>query len=62
MLQKLQFPDSGLDLPVLLETIEQSFIREALKRCGGNQVHAAQLLGLSRDKLRYRLAEKGARR
>ncbi|GHO89066.1 sigma-54 interaction domain-containing protein [Dictyobacter formicarum] len=62
LLQKLQFPEGGLDLPALLNTIEQSFIQEALKRCGGNQVHAAQLLGISRDKLRYRLAERGAKR
>lgn len=60
ILQKLQFPDNGINLPALLGTIEQSFIQEALKRSGGNQVHAAQLLGLSRDKLRYRLADKGS--
>lgn len=62
LLQKLQFPEDGLDLPALLNTIEQSFVHEALKRCGGNQVHAARLLGITRDKLRYRLIEKGAKR
>ncbi|GCE03807.1 sigma-54 interaction domain-containing protein [Dictyobacter aurantiacus] len=61
LLSKLQFPENGLDLPALLSTIERSFIQEALKRCGGNQVHAAQLLSLSRDQLRYRLLEKAVR-
>ncbi|GCE25463.1 hypothetical protein KDA_09470 [Dictyobacter alpinus] len=60
ILQKLQFPDNGINLPALLGTIEQTFIQEALKRSGGNQVHAAQLLGLSRDKLRYRLVDKAS--
>jgi DNA-binding protein Fis len=32
-----------------------SFVRQAIQRSGGNQTRAAELLGISRDQLRYRL-------
>ena len=34
---------------------EQRAIEQALDRARGNQVHAARLLGISGDKLRYKL-------
>ena len=34
-------------------------IREALKRANGNKSQAARLLGLTRNALRYRLAQMG---
>jgi DNA-binding NtrC family response regulator len=34
-------------------------IREALKRADGNKSQAARLLGLTRNALRYRLAQMG---
>jgi two-component system response regulator AtoC len=46
-----QFPDEGIDL----EQVELSLVRQALERSGGNQTRAAELLGVSRDQLRYRL-------
>lgn len=61
LLQKLSLPAEGIDLPAFLNSIEHAFIQEALKRSGHNQVHAASMLGISRDKLRYRLAEKSRR-
>ncbi len=32
-----------------------SFVRQAIARSEGNQTRAAELLGVSRDQLRYRL-------
>ncbi|MCX6592805.1 MAG: sigma-54 dependent transcriptional regulator [Acidobacteria bacterium] len=42
-----------------LDQYEQSIIREALKRANGNKSHAARLLGLTRNALRYRLTQMG---
>jgi len=42
-----------------LEEHEQQLIREALKRAAGNKSHAARLLGLTRNALRYRLSQMG---
>lgn len=44
------------DIPTLTE-IERSAIRAALSHTGGNVSRAAQILGVSRDKLRYRMAK-----
>ncbi|HEV8483680.1 MAG TPA: sigma-54 dependent transcriptional regulator [Blastocatellia bacterium] len=49
---------SGVVLPpegIVLDDVEMSLVSQALERSGGNQTHAAQLLGISRDQLRYRL-------
>ena len=40
---------------VALEEVENSLVRQAVERSGGNQTRAAELLGISRDQLRYRL-------
>jgi transcriptional regulator with GAF, ATPase, and Fis domain len=42
-----------------LDEYEQQIIREALKRANGNKSQAARLLGLTRNALRYRLAQMG---
>lgn len=42
-----------------LEEHEQKLIREALRRANGNKSQAARLLGLTRNALRYRLAQMG---
>jgi DNA-binding NtrC family response regulator len=49
----LQFrlPSEG----IVLDDVEMSFVRQALDRSNGNQTRAAELLGISRDQLRYRL-------
>ena len=46
-----QLPPEGLSL----EELETSLVRHAIDRSGGNQTKAAELLGISRDQLRYRL-------
>jgi two-component system response regulator AtoC len=46
------------DLPaegLLLDEVESSLVRQAIEKSGGNQTRAAELLGISRDQLRYRL-------
>ena len=44
-------PEQGISL----NEAELSFVRQAIQRSGGNQTRAAELLGISRDQLRYRL-------
>jgi DNA-binding NtrC family response regulator len=51
--------DAFLPEGVSLEQHEQSLIREALRRAGGNKSQAARLLGLTRNALRYRLSQMG---
>jgi DNA-binding NtrC family response regulator len=40
---------------IALEEVEDSLVRQAIERSGGNQTRAAELLRVSRDQLRYRL-------
>jgi two-component system, NtrC family, response regulator AtoC len=46
-----RLPSAG----IALEEVELSLVRQAIERSGGNQTRAAELLGISRDQLRYRL-------
>jgi DNA-binding NtrC family response regulator len=48
---RFRLPSEG----VALEDVEMSLVRQAIDRSGGNQTKAADLLGISRDQLRYRL-------
>jgi DNA-binding NtrC family response regulator len=48
-------PPGGL----VIEDLEKSLVQQALKRTGGNQTKAAELLGISRDQLRYRMEKHG---
>jgi DNA-binding NtrC family response regulator len=41
--------------PLNLEGMERQFLTEALARADWNVTHAARMLGLSRDALRYRM-------
>ncbi|HEY7547414.1 MAG TPA: sigma-54 dependent transcriptional regulator [Blastocatellia bacterium] len=56
-----QVPQNSLDsflLPpqgIKLEEVEMSLVRQAMSFSRGNQTRAAELLGISRDQLRYRL-------
>jgi len=51
-------PDAAAERTDLAE-VERSLIERALREAGGNQTHAAQRLGISRDTLRYRLKKFG---
>ncbi|MFB3852973.1 MAG: sigma-54-dependent transcriptional regulator [Vicinamibacterales bacterium] len=46
-------PESGFDLEEHVNTIEKHYIREALRRAGGVQVKAAELLGMKFRSFRY---------
>ena len=46
-------PTSGFDLEAHVKEIEHGYIAEALKRAGGVQVKAAELLGMSFRSFRY---------
>jgi DNA-binding NtrC family response regulator len=48
---QFMLPGSGISLDV----VEMSFVKQAIERSEGNQTRAAELLGISRDQLRYRL-------
>jgi DNA-binding NtrC family response regulator len=55
-------PGRGFTLPqggVSLERVEESLVRQAMDMAGGNQTHAARLLDISRDALRYKLKKFG---
>ena len=49
--QTIVLPEDGIDL----DALQDELVRQALARTSGNQTRAAQLLGLSRDQIRYRL-------
>lgn len=51
-------PSSGLYGRVLQE-VEVPLIKIALEECGGNQLRAAELLGLNRNTLRKKMKELG---
>src|SRR5678816_1984819 len=42
-----------------LEEVERQLLPQALERAGGNQSQAAQLLGINRDQVRYRIEKFG---
>jgi DNA-binding NtrC family response regulator len=50
-MNRFVLPQEGLSL----DEAELSFVKQAIERSGGNQTRAAELLGISRDQLRYRL-------
>ncbi len=50
-----EFPREGLELESIVEGIEKALIVRASEVCGWNQTKAAELLGIKRDKLRYRM-------
>ncbi len=42
----------------IIEMVEETLIRAALRECGDNQVQAAKMLGISRNTLRHRLKKR----
>jgi len=55
MLPKLYIPEGGTSL----EEVEHAMVDLAMRQANGNQTHAAKLLDISRDALRYKLKKFG---
>jgi two-component system response regulator AtoC len=55
VLSSQRLPEAGLDLEGALGTVEREIIQLAFDQTRGNQSRAATLLGMKRDKLRYRM-------
>jgi DNA-binding NtrC family response regulator len=54
-LPPLAIPEGGTSL----EEVERALVELALRQAGGNQTHAARLLDISRDALRYKMKKFG---
>ena len=52
---QFRLPAEGVNL----EEVERQLLIQALERAGGNQTQAAQLLGINRDQVRYRIEKFG---
>ena len=52
---QFRLPPEGVNL----EEVERQLLTQALERSGGNQSQAAQLLGINRDQVRYRIEKFG---
>jgi DNA-binding NtrC family response regulator len=57
-LDQFDLPIDGFNLEDL-NKLEVRLLRQALERTGNNQVQAAQLLHVTRDRFRYRLQKYG---
>jgi two-component system, NtrC family, response regulator AtoC len=55
MLPRLYIPEGGTSL----EEVEHQLVELAMRQANGNQTHAARLLDISRDALRYKLKKFG---
>ncbi|HUR98092.1 MAG TPA: sigma-54 dependent transcriptional regulator [Pyrinomonadaceae bacterium] len=53
--QPAHLPIDGLHLPAHLNSLEKSYVEEALSRCSGNQTRAAELLKIPVHSLRHLL-------
>ena len=54
---EFKLPQEGISL----DEVERQLLVQALERAGGNQTQAAQLLGINRDQVRYRVEKFGLR-
>ena len=54
-LPKLEIPSGGTSL----EEVERALVEMAMNKANSNQTHAARLLDISRDALRYKLKKFG---
>jgi transcriptional regulator with GAF, ATPase, and Fis domain len=52
---QFRLPPEGVNL----DEVERQLLMQALERANGNQTQAAQLLGINRDQVRYRIEKFG---
>lgn len=52
---EFDLPDEGVNLTAHLDNLEKTYVMEALKKCGGNQTRAAELLQMQVRSLRHLL-------
>ena len=52
---QFKLPPEGVNF----EELERQLLVQALERAGGNQTRAAELLGMNRDQVRYRIEKFG---
>ncbi len=52
---EFDLPDDGINLTAHLDNLEKTYVTEALKKCGGNQTRAAELLQMQVRSLRHLL-------
>ncbi len=52
---QFRLPEEGVNL----DDVERQLLTQALDRASGNQTQAAQLLGINRDQVRYRIEKFG---
>jgi DNA-binding NtrC family response regulator len=57
-LPRLSIPEGGTSL----EEVERALVEMAMRQANNNQTHAARLLDISRDALRYKLKKFGLMR
>ncbi len=56
--RSIQLPENGINLKAVVQTLEDTIVQQALRKCSGNLSQAAQLLGISRDQMRVRVQRK----
>jgi two-component system response regulator PilR (NtrC family) len=58
-LAEIEIPENGIRLNEEMAEIEKILIRKALEKSNGSKTRAAELLGVSRDSLNYRIEKLG---
>ncbi|RJP18259.1 MAG: sigma-54-dependent Fis family transcriptional regulator [Candidatus Abyssobacteria bacterium SURF_5] len=59
LLGQLKLPDAGISLIETVEEMEKRLIQEALEKTNGNKTKAAELLGVTRKIMRYKVEKYG---
>jgi two-component system response regulator PilR (NtrC family) len=59
--ETFEFPEAGINITAHLDQLEKTYVLEALRRTGGNQTNAAEMLRLSVRSLRHLLDKHGVR-